>query len=412
MRAVTPSGLSAEAFRLVVILSHPVQYFSPLFAEMARRSNMEIEVWYGHRGAVTGMHDEQFGTKIHWGTELLEGYRYRFFNNASLRPRLGTHFWGVFNPGLVLALYRHRPDAVLIPGWAYASYPLAWITALVLRIPVFLRSDNPWSQEQRKSGPIQALKRWVLRLIAFPSVSRFLAVGKENADWYRSLGVPECRILPAPHAVDAKHFSLSDTERAAARKAVRDRYEIPDDVCLFLFVGKLIEKKRPMDVIQASTGLSGFHLLFVGEGALKPALARAAQEVEGHILFAGFVDQQILPSYFSAADVLVLPSGMGETWGLVVNEAMASGLAVLVSDLCGCAPDLVHDGVNGYRFPCGDVPALRERMRWFIDHRGSARGLGDASKRIIEEFSLTAAAEGFERAARESDRHYASSVRE
>jgi glycosyltransferase involved in cell wall biosynthesis len=144
--------------------------------------------------------------------------------------------------------------------------------------------------------------------------------------------------------------------------------------------------------------------LLVGEGAQKSALARAAQQVEGRIHFAGFVDQQTLPSYYSAADVLVLPSGMGETWGLVVNEAMAAGLAVVVSDLCGCAPDLVREEVNGYQFPCGDVAVLRERMHWFIANRSAIRAMGDASKCISGEFSLTAAAEGFERAARESDR--------
>lgn len=399
-------GLAASPFRLVVILSHPVQYFSPLFAEIARRSNVDIEVWYGHRGALSGMQDEQFGTAVRWGTELLEGYRHRFFRNVSLRPRLGTHFWGVFNPGITMALLRNRPDAVLIPGWAYASYPLAWITARMLRIPVWLRSDNPWSQERLKSGPLQALKGWFLRHIAFPSVSSFLVVGNENADWYRNLGVPESRIIPAPHAVDTKHFSLANAERVGACKAIRDKYGIPQDACLFLFVGKLIEKKRPMDVLDAMDGLGGCHLLFVGEGALKPALGSAAQKAKGRIHFAGFVDQQELPSYYAAADVLVLPSGMGETWGLVVNEAMAAGLAVLVSDLCGCAPDLVSEGVNGFRFPCADAPVLRERMLWFIDHRESVPKFGDASRRIVAEFSLAAAAEGFERAARETSRRH------
>jgi len=387
-----------------VILSHPVQYFSPLFAEIAKRPALDVEVWYGHKGAVDGMVDEQFGTEISWGTALLDGYRHRFFRNISWRPRLGTHFWGVLNPGMATALARYRPDAVLIAGWAYASYPIVWLCALMFRIPVWIRADNPLSQEKRKSGLKQVLKRWFLRRAAFPSVSLFLAVGKQNADWYRDLGVPETRIVLAPHAVDTAHFGLTLDERETHRRKIRQQYGIPENACLFLFVGKLIDKKRPMDVLQAASTLANCHVLLAGEGALGSALREAAQKPSvAHIHFAGFVDQRDLPSHYAAADVLILPSGMGETWGLVVNEAMASGLTVMVSDLCGCAADLVRDGINGFTFPCGDVAALRERMQWCMQHAEQLRAFREASKRISEGFTLSAAADGFEKAAQNND---------
>jgi len=391
----------AKPFRLLVILSHPVQYLSPLFAELARRPTLDVEVWFGHRGAVSGMQDEQFGTEIRWGTALLDGYRYRFFRNTSLRPRLGTHFWGVLNPGMVPAFARYRPDAVLIPGWAYARYPLVWLCARLLRIPVWIRTDNPWSQEKRKTGVMQALKRWVLYHVAFPSVSRFLAVGKENASWYRKLGVPDTRIVHAPHAVDTAHFERSPDEREASRIKTRMQFGIPKEVCLFLFVGKLMNKKRPMDVLRAASALPECHVLIAGEGALRSELRAAAQQkAPGRIHFAGFVDQIALPAMYAAGDVLILPSGMGETWGLVVNEALASGMPVLVSDLCGCAPDLVRDGVNGFQFPCGDVTALREHMQWCMLKTERRRAFGEASKRISHGFTVSAAADGFEKAAR------------
>ncbi len=390
----------SRPFRLLVILSHPVQYFSPLFVELAKRPGLDVEVWFGHRGAVSGMRDEQFGTEISWGTDLLEGYRHRFFRNFSLRPRLGTHFWGVLNPGMIFALIRNRPDAVLIPGWAYASYPLMWIFAMLLGVPVWIRTDNPWSQEKLKSGAKQKLKNWFLRRMAFPSVSRFLAVGKNNADWYQHLGVSENRIVNTPHAVDTDHFYLAPVERDKCRMEIRSQFGIPVDACLFLFVGKLMDKKRPMDVLRAASNIPGCNVLFAGAGHLGAELRSTAQQkAQGRIHFAGFVNQVELPSLYAAADMLILPSGMGEAWGLVVNEAMACGLPVLVSDLCGCTPDLVRDGVNGFQFPCGDVASLQKLMQRCIDQPETLSNFGKASERIIQRFTVDAAADGFEQAA-------------
>jgi glycosyltransferase involved in cell wall biosynthesis len=372
-------------FRLLVLLSHPIQYFSPLFRILHKESKISLVVWYGERGPLRGIKDEEFGRKVDWGVDLLGGYENRFFSNFSLRRRLGTHFFGVINPFMLVKLIRYKPDAIVIHGWAYATYVLVWIMACLLRVPVWLRTDNPWCQERLKTGRLQKLKRYVLREIAFPSVTKFLAVGTENAEWYRQLGVTDERIQLVPHSVD--HGPPTDLQNQA--REIKEILGIPPNELVFLFVGKLIDKKRPGDLLRAFEGCSSGHLVFVGDGELRCTLQRLVRENQRtRVHFTGFADQKTLHGYYSAADVLILPSGMGETWGLVVNEALIFGLAVIVSDLCGCAADLVEEGGNGFTFETGNVAELRERMEWIIANKEQLPTFSAASRRISRGFDI------------------------
>jgi glycosyltransferase involved in cell wall biosynthesis len=104
----------------------------------------------------------------------------------------------------------------------------------------------------------------------------------------------------------------------------------------------------------------------------------------------GFKNQTEIPEYFVASDVFILPSTIGETWGLVSNEAMNFNLPLLSSDLPGSAYDLVKDGINGFVYPCGDIKALAEKMSWFIDNHIKIPTMGQESGRIIEDYSYVA----------------------
>jgi glycosyltransferase involved in cell wall biosynthesis len=286
---------------------------------------------------------------------------------------------------MLVKLIRHKPDAIIIHGWAYATYVLVWIMACLLRVPVWLRTDNPWCQERLKTGRLQKLKRYVLREIAFPSVTKFLAVGSENAEWYRQLGVTDESIELVPHSVD--HPTGPDPQNQSCH--IRETLGIPTDEVVFLFVGKLIDKKRPEDLLRAFEKCPSGHLVIVGDGELASTLQNRVRDKQiKRVHFTGFADQMKLPGYYSAADVLILPSGMGETWGLVVNEALIFGLAVIVSDLCGCAADLVDEGANGFTFETGNVAALSERMKWIIANKDSLPGFSARSLQIAERFSI------------------------
>jgi glycosyltransferase involved in cell wall biosynthesis len=103
--------------------------------------------------------------------------------------------------------------------------------------------------------------------------------------------------------------------------------------------------------------------------------------------FVGFKNQTELPQYYGLADIFVLPSGIGETWGLVVNEAMCFGLPIIVSDLVGCGSDLVKPAENGYTFPVGDVKELVNRLEGLIANRESRIAFGEKSFEIIQNYN-------------------------
>jgi glycosyltransferase involved in cell wall biosynthesis len=159
-----------------------------------------------------------------------------------------------------------------------------------------------------------------------------------------------------------------------------------------LYVGKLVEKKRPLDLIDAVSRVPGTHALYVGDGPLRGEAERAATGQP--VTFAGFRNQSAMPEAYAVADVLVLPSDRRETWGLAVNEAMASGLPAIVSDAVGCAPDLIIPGVTGYSYPAGDRRALADALRRVVADPPAARAMGVAARGHVAGYSVECAARG------------------
>ena len=221
-------------------------------------------------------------------------------------------------------------------------------------------------------------KRLILGRL-FENIDRFLCIGSANRRLYEGYGVSAARLHPAPYAVDRERFAHRAAALAAQRAAIRRDWNIPEEARCVLFCGKFIAKKRPLDLVAAAQRLTTnssavpIHLLMVGSGELGSRLRRACRVVfdadnplgpdeASHrslptASFTGFMNQSEISRAYVAADCLVLPSDYGETWGLVVNEAMASGLPSVVSDRCGCAEDLGRLASNRV-FPCGDVSAL------------------------------------------------------
>jgi glycosyltransferase involved in cell wall biosynthesis len=167
---------------------------------------------------------------------------------------------------------------------------------------------------------------------------------------------------------------------------------------VFMFAGKFIPKKRPLDFVQAMAKLTRqnvtFEGLMVGDGPLRTQCEDAVRDTRARVRFAGFLNQSAITSAYVVADVLVLPSDGGETWGLVVNEAMACGLPCIVSDKVGCGPDLIARDETGVIYPLGDVDALAEAMsRVAVDPRALAT-MGARARKRIGGYSVDAAVDG------------------
>jgi glycosyltransferase involved in cell wall biosynthesis len=163
-----------------------------------------------------------------------------------------------------------------------------------------------------------------------------------------------------------------------------------------LFVGKFVPEKRPLDFLSAldrlkSTGERIWGLL-VGSGPLEREIHEHVGQHATPCTVAGFLNQKQITAAYAVADVLVLPSN--ETWGLVVNEAMACGIPAIVSDNVGCAPDLIIEGKTGFTYPDGDLDELTNRMKTLVQDRTLRIDMSRQAQRHINGFSLDAACQG------------------
>lgn len=418
-------------YKLAVLTSHVIQYQTPLFVRLAGEPEINLTVYFNWDFGAKKTYDKQFGRYVEWDIPLLKGFKYKFLKNFSLNP--SSDFWGQVNPGIVLEIARNKYDAILVYGWNGITNWLAFFTAFLTKTPVLFHGENPLNQEKMKAGLKQRFKRAVLQRL-FRRVSAFLYIGKENKEFYEYFGVPENKLFFCPYAVHNERLMANSKEQgdrplrnAAAgkenSKELRKELGIDKQDTVILFVGKLMPKKRPMDLLKAYEIVTrntrmradmanekninshyGLHLVFVGDGELRSELENYAKEKgllrmprspNSHTLanshdgihFTGFQNQSDLPKFYAMADIFVLPSGIGETWGLVVNEAMCFGKPVIVSDIVGCGRDLVRDGENGYRFPVGDIQALAERIAELAADADKRERFGKKSLEIIQKYS-------------------------
>lgn len=382
----------SESFRLAIVASHPVQYQAPWYRALATLLN--LQVFFAHRISAADHARAGFDVGFEWDTPLFEGYSFEWLANTASRPGV-DHFWGCNTPGVGTAIRQGDFDAVLVNGWQLCSYWQAIRAAGAAGIPVLVRGD---SQLESTSRPV----RGILKRLVYPHMLRSfdacLAVGRRNADYYRHYGVPAARIYRSAHCVDNDFFARAAADTRRRRHEVRRELGIPADAVVFMFAGKLIDKKRPLDFLEALRRIRQKHTdvwgLIVGDGPLKAAVDDYRHTHNIPCAIAGFQNQRRIAATYAAADALVLPSASGETWGLVVNEAMACGLPVIVSDQVGCAPDLVVEDETGFTYPCGDVAALAERVDALAGDRRRRDRMSARASTHIAAYSPEAAAEG------------------
>ncbi len=227
-------------------------------------------------------------------------------------------------------------------------------------------------------------------------VSAVLAIGEANARYWRHYLGEEMPIFRMPYAVDNDFFQRRAAEAVAGRDALRAELGLEPGRPVILFASKLQERKRCADLVEAHRllGQPRPYLVIVGDGEERQRLEQQAAG-DPDIRFLGFRNQTELPRYFDLCDVFVLPS-RHEPWGLVVNEAMNAGRAVVVSDDVGCQQDLVREGETGAVFPVGDVAALAAGYRTCAGYAGNGGEDGSSGEGAYRPVQLRA---GYGRAA-------------
>ena len=345
------------SLRIGFLVSHPIQYYAPIFRELA--GLCDLTVFFAHRQTAEQQGKAGFGVAFDWDIDLMSGYRSKFLENISRQPSI-DRFSGCDTPGIAREIAGGGFDAFIVPGWGFRSYMQAAKACRRASVPVFVRGDS------QLVGPRNLLLR-LAKAIAFPRLLRrfdgFLYVGQRSREYLLHYGAPSSRLFFSPHCVDNASF------RAASDAVRQSTGDEPRRNKRLLFVGKLLARKRPLDVLRAAALLREklpVEVAFAGSGELEGELREFARDSGVPAVFHGFVNQSEMPAVYAAADVMVLPSDGLETWGLAVNEAMACGLPAVVSDAVGCGPDLVQQGVTGAIFPVGRTDRLAEALETAI----------------------------------------------
>jgi len=345
---------------LAVVETHPIQYHAPVYRSLQREFGVPVTVVYGSDFSVAGYHDAEFDTSFAWDTDLLSGYTSVFLERANQGGAQTAD--AATGRGVVRTLRRLTPSALLLVGYSPRFHQLAWLAALTLGCPLLFRGETTDHAVTRRG-----VKRWLRDLALrwlYQRCARLLYVGKRSGQHFKRLGCPDKKLVFSPYCVDTSSFRSDEDARAELRARTRRVLGIGPDQKVLLLSGKLVRRKRPDLVLQAVKQLprerrKQVHVLVLGSGEEQGAfesLARDSPSVSVSCL--GFQNQTRLSAFYHAADLLVLPSESGETWGLVVNEALHHGVPCVVSDAVGSAPDLIRRGSTGEVFESGSAVSL------------------------------------------------------
>ncbi len=377
--------------RLAYLVTHPIQYQAPLLRRIAAEPGIDLTVFFCSDFSLKSYFDPCFGKIIAWDVPLIEGYRYEILPAAGRRDRLS--FWRPVNYGLARRLSPANFDVLWVHGynrWFHWS-TMAW--AKIRGLKVLVRDEATLISTPR-GGIKQIIKRLFFQ-VARNLVDGFLAIGTLNAEYYRSYGIAPERIFRVPYAVDNRFFRDKAMSASRQREQLRRELGLEPGRPMILYASKLSQVKHGADLLEAYLRMSPDpaqephpYLLFIGDGDQRETMEARARTVNWHsIKFLGFKNQTELPRYYDLGDVLVLPS-VFEPWGLVINEAMNAGCAVVVSDQVGCAPDLVRPGENGYIFKAGDIDGLRQALTNIVSDPQKCQTMGQKSLEIIAKWGI------------------------
>ena len=369
--------------KLAIITTHPIQYYAPVFKLLHERGQVEIKVFYTWGEESQKSYDPGFNKTVKWDISLLDGYPYEWVKNTSTNP--GSHnFKGIVNPELPQQIEAYQPDVLLIYGWAYSGH-LKAIRYFNNKLPIYFRGDSTLLNEQKG---IKSLLKSIFLKWVYSHIYHAFYVGTNNKAYFKQYGLKDDQLSFAPHAIDNVRFQTDQSQQA---QELRASLNITVDDILILYAGKFEPVKNVKTLVAAFASIKqpNVHLLLVGNGVDEPDLAAYAKtnNIE-RLHFLNFVNQSYIPAVYQSADIYCLPS-VSESWGLAVNEAMACGKAILVSDKVGCAVDLIITGKNGDIFEAGNVDGLTKKLILMLSiGKTSLIKMGQHSQHIIKHWDF------------------------
>ena len=380
------AGCDVMTRKTVILTEIIAPYRIPVFNALDSRDGVDLHAIFLAETDEAIRQWRIYTDEIRFSYEVLPSWRWRARKHSLL-----------LNRGLRSAFDAVCPQTILCGGYNYpASWEaLWWARRRQARFVLWTESN----QRDQRSGraAVEWLKRYFVR-----SCTAFVVPGKSSFAYLRTLGVDKQVIFTAPNAVDNTFFAIRARNARAHAAELREKLGLPSR--FILFVGRLVPEKGVFDLLEGYAKLeSGLRsqvgLVFAGDGICKEELARRAKQIRpGTVCFPGFAQREDLAGLYALAEALVLPTHT-DTWGLVVNEAMACGLPIIVSSVAGCSADLVEDGWNGYVVPPRDSEKLSVAIASLLRQSELKRQMSARSLERIQNYSPEACADGLAAAA-------------
>ena len=367
--------------KIVFVSTHPIQYQTPIFKKLYKLNKSFIVLFKDKIKKHTEIKDSEFEKKIKWGNDLAKNYKYEIFGKKNY---------------FVLNLYNtykflksQKIEYLILSGWNNIFYQSIFIIAKILNIKIILRCENNFYETSYLKKKIKIF----LLTIVFKFFYKFIAIGKKNNEMYRECGVSKDKIIKSNYSIDNDFFSKKKILKKK-EAYLKDKYKTHNKK-VFIFVGKFINRKGIDVLLDAITHLNNFPIvtrksifLLVGQGS---ELTRIRKFIKlkkiSNLCLINFKNQDDLKYYYKISNFLILPS-FYETWGLVVNEAMAMEKPVIISNSYGCANDLVLNDKNGYIFKKGNSEELSKIIIKILQNKKVESRLKKEVKKKLKFFSI------------------------
>jgi glycosyltransferase involved in cell wall biosynthesis len=378
--------MSKTSVRLVILTEIIAPYRIPVFNALARQPGIDLHVIFLAETHAALRQWRVYKDEIRFSYQVLPSWRGRFGGNDLL-----------INWGLTSALSKVDPQVIICGGYNYAASWRALLWAKRRGVRFVLWSESNRYDARRDSRCVEFLKAYFLK-----HCDGFVVPGKASFEYLCALRSSENSISTAPNAVDNDLFASQAAAVRLHAAEFREKLKLPSR--FILFVGRLVPEKGVFDLLEAYAKLdnslrSELGLVFAGDGISRAELAENAKGISpGTVCFPGFAQREDLAGFYALADLLVLPTH-SDPWGLVVNEAMACGLPIIVTNVAGCSASLVQNGWNGYIVAPKDVEKLREAIDSVVRQPEPRRQMSARSLERIRNYSPEACANGLAAAA-------------
>ena len=346
------TGRGANLPKVVIVISHPIQHFCPMYRDIAATGEVELQVLFAEAGGEAKF-DKDFGKVIEWQKDLLEGVPYRRLSCTDENR----------SAEVVKALEEFGPDVVYVHGYSRPYLRAAMDWSGKRKIPILMTTDSELLHY--RPPHVRFIKKLVLPGV-LAKVRVFLTVGDENERYYSYYGVPTGHMARVPFSIDSKYYDSILKSKEETRASLRGSLGITEDKCAILTVGKLIPRKAQAELITAFGQLPSelrnrAVLLIAGDGPDRAELEKLAAPFGSAVRFLGFIGVDVLPSYYIASDLYVHPSTF-DPHPLAISEAAYCSLPIVVSDRIGSIgeTDDVQVGRNGWVYKSRDPAGLKD----------------------------------------------------